>query len=247
VIRTPSVEIAIPTHARVAWLEEALHSALSVEHPDGPESVSVLVYNDCPEQVLGCDHPRVRVVNLPVRFHTLGNKLNAMLEEVRGEWVAFLDDDDILMPWHLRRIGVAVAAGAKTASASHKLWFDGDRGSVDIPSIMDFCVDARYARACGGFAALDNRQEHAFVANLERIEPIYRVDTQRDPSYLYIWGNGVHHVSGTGDPHAGIGFRADAVERLRSGKEPSGRINLRPHWRKDYLAMAKAVIARDAP
>jgi glycosyltransferase involved in cell wall biosynthesis len=235
----PSVDIVIPTHARKAWLEEALYSALKQDYPG---NWGILVFNDCPEQQYSSPDPRIRIINKSERFRTFGEKRQAMVEASSADWVAFLDDDDILMPWHLRRILAATAAGAKTASASHKFWFDGDRGNVCHPSVMDFMCERAHLLASEGFAALDNGDEHALMVNLAKLAPIHEVDVSKAPSYLYIWGNGVHHLSGTGDPFGGLGFRRDAIERLMSGREPSGELVLRPHWRKDYCAMAQKAL-----
>ncbi len=237
---TPSVDVLIATHARVSWLEEALFSALQQDYAG---VCRVVVFNDCPEQRLTCADPRVRVVNVPERFQTLGQKRNAMMLESSADWLAFLDDDDILLP-HINRASSAVDAGQRTSAASHKYWFVGDQGSVEGPSIMDFLVDRKHAIRSGGFPSLDNRDEHGFMDNLAKLEPIYRENNRTRPSYLYIWGNGVHHVSGTGAPDAGLGFRADALSRLNSGIEPSGDITLTPRFNRDYFALAADALDR---
>lgn len=238
---SPDIDILIPTYARVKWLEEAVYSALQQDY-DG--NVRVLILNDCPKQWLRCYDSRVQIQNFFPTYRTLGDKLNDLLKMATAPWIAFLDDDDIIMPWHLRRALDAIAKGKRTAAASHKFFFVGDKGDIAEPSLMDLLMERDLALSCGGFASLDNKQEHAFYDNFTKIEPLYRADTRARPSYLYIWGNGAHHVSGTGALDAGIGFRRDAAERMVTGKEPTGQIVIEPQWRKDYLAMVKEVLER---
>ena len=47
------------------------------------------------------DHPRVRVVNLPDRYRTLGEKYNAMVSLASGSLLAPWEDDDISLPHRL--------------------------------------------------------------------------------------------------------------------------------------------------
>ncbi len=238
-MKAPSVTIAIATYARVKWLEEALHSAIDQSYPG---SVDILILNDCQRQTLLSPHPRVHVINTPTHFPTLGDKRNHLLTACRGEWVAFLDDDDVLMPWHLSRIINACQASERTAASTHSFFMDGEKGGLAPPCLMDIAVEKMFALSCGGFASLDNKDEHAFIANLEKVSPLFRVDTESNPSYVYMWGNGVHHISGNGDPYGGKGFRADAKERMDRGVEPTGTIFLRPHWRRDYATIVKEAV-----
>lgn len=238
-IEFPSIDILIPTYARVSWLEEAIESALRQDYPG---DVRIIVLNDCQSQCLEFDHEKVRVHNAQSMFGTLGEKMNALIALAQSDWIAFLDDDDILMPWHLRRIENALALGKRTAAATNKIWMVGKEASIEGHSYIDILVQRELALLSGGFSQQDNKQEHAFYANIEKYEPILYVNTRERPSYAYIWGNGAHHVSGTGALDAGIGFRRDAEERLAAGHEPRGRVTLRPRWhRMDYVEIARSL------
>src|SRR5215211_75266 len=97
----PLVSCICPTYGRPPnhqyLLEEAIESFLRQTYPNK----ELIVLNDCPEQELVCLAPGVRVVNLPERFPSLGDKRNAGVELARGELIAPWDDDDISLPWRL--------------------------------------------------------------------------------------------------------------------------------------------------
>ena len=84
-LRKPLISCLCPTFGRCgsAWqhlLEEAVESFLRQTDAHS----ELLILNDHPAQELVFDHPRVRVVNHPSRFHTLGEKYNAMVSLAAG-------------------------------------------------------------------------------------------------------------------------------------------------------------------
>ena len=103
---SPLISVVIPTHQRPSLLmNRSLPSALAqsysnlevvvvVDGPD-PETVSVLTE-------LASRDVRVRPVFLP---HNMGGSdaRNAGVEAARGEWIAFLDDDDEMLPHNLEQ------------------------------------------------------------------------------------------------------------------------------------------------
>lgn len=98
------VSVVIPTRNRVQLLERsALRSALEqddVEH-------EVIVVDDGSddgtfERLSGLQEPRLRVVRHE-RSRGVAQARNAGIGAARGEWVAFLDDDDLWSPLKLRR------------------------------------------------------------------------------------------------------------------------------------------------
>src|SRR5204862_3436038 len=89
------------TVGRGAWLQQALQTVVNqtwsnievVVIEDGPPSSQAIV-----------DHFRDR---LTIRYHATGEKVgragagNLALAEARGEWLNFLDDDDLLFSDHI--------------------------------------------------------------------------------------------------------------------------------------------------
>src|SRR4051794_9306561 len=99
----PGVTVVIPTFNRWRVLSaRALPSALAQEDVD--LEVVVVVDGSTDETASGLESledERVRVVRhaRPLGLH---RARNAGIAAARGEWVAFLDDDDVWAPWKLR-------------------------------------------------------------------------------------------------------------------------------------------------
>lgn len=108
----PLVSILIPTHERPDYLREALDSALAqtlgdfevIISDNGASEASL----EALREVVAAD-PRVRHLRCPERNHYLDNWLNA-LAHARGEYIAFLMDDDRFHPQKLERM-VPLLAG----------------------------------------------------------------------------------------------------------------------------------------
>jgi glycosyltransferase involved in cell wall biosynthesis len=106
------VSVVIPTHDRRAWLELTLRSVLRQSDDD----LEVIVVDDgstddTAETLAGLSDPRVRVI----RHDTprgVGASRNDGAARANGEWIAFVDDDDLWAPDKLaRQLEAANAAG----------------------------------------------------------------------------------------------------------------------------------------
>jgi glycosyltransferase involved in cell wall biosynthesis len=99
----PLVSAVIPTHKRSDTLPRAVQSALSQTYCE----IEVVVVIDGPDaettQVLGLiNDPRIRIVQLDSNLGG-GDARNAGVSAARGEWIAFLDDDDEWLPDKIER------------------------------------------------------------------------------------------------------------------------------------------------
>ncbi len=104
--RTPSVSVVIPTHNRAGLLARSIESVLAQTFPD----LECIVVDDgstdnTAEVVRGFQDPRVRLVTLPTNCG-LSRARNEGIRAARGEFVAFLDDDDEWLP---RKLDMQVA------------------------------------------------------------------------------------------------------------------------------------------
>ena len=98
----PEVTVVIPTKNRWSLLSSALRGALWQEGVD----LEVIVVDDgstdeTPDRLAELDDPRLRVIRNE-RSQGVARARNLAIAEARGEWMAFLDDDDIWSPEKLR-------------------------------------------------------------------------------------------------------------------------------------------------
>jgi hypothetical protein len=110
----PAVTVAIPTWNRAHLVGRALASALAQTFTD----VEILVVDDgstdaTPEVLAGVRDRRVRAVRL-VRNGGISRARNTAMRLARGDWVAFLDDDNEWAPEYLER-QLALAASRPEA------------------------------------------------------------------------------------------------------------------------------------
>lgn len=97
----PIVSTVIPTHNRPQLVKRAVHSALTQTLKD----IEVIVVIDGPDEtthmaLADINDPRLRVIELPASKGGSGAR-NAGVTEAKGEWIAFLDDDDEWLPQKL--------------------------------------------------------------------------------------------------------------------------------------------------
>jgi glycosyltransferase involved in cell wall biosynthesis len=100
------VTVVLPTRDRWVAAEVALASALA--QTDVAIEVRVVDDGSITSAPHGFDaDPRVHLVR---HEHPQGVAIsrNRAIGEARGEWIAFLDDDDLWAPWHLRLLLAAV-------------------------------------------------------------------------------------------------------------------------------------------
>ena len=99
----PLVSAVIPTHKRAVTLPRALQSALAQTY----RKMEVVVVIDGPDAetkraLKQINDPRVRIVQLESNVGG-GGARNAGVSAARGEWIAFLDDDDEWLPEKIER------------------------------------------------------------------------------------------------------------------------------------------------
>ena len=99
----PRVTVAIPTRNRAGFLREAIESALAQSFAD----IEVLVCDNASadgtgEVVRSFQDPRLRYVRNDQDLGMVGN-WNRCIELARGELIANLADDDLMLPDRLAR------------------------------------------------------------------------------------------------------------------------------------------------
>jgi glycosyltransferase involved in cell wall biosynthesis len=100
----PDISVVIPTHARAAVIERAVHCALGQTGVDLEVIVVVDgVVDDTRERVEAIGDPRVRTCVLE-RNQGVANARNHGAGQARAPWLSFLDDDDVWAPGRTRAL-----------------------------------------------------------------------------------------------------------------------------------------------
>ncbi len=247
----PPVSCFCVTYGRPRLLEESIHSFLQQDYA-GPKEMIVL--NDYAEQILAFDHPEVQVINLPRRFRTLGEKMNAAVALASYDLLFLWDDDDIYLP-HRLSFSVASFDPGKGYFKADSAWLWSD-DSLSGPKRSRFhaasCCSRALFDAIGGYAADSNGSDAIFERQLEASFPgatALFAATPEEIYYVYRWGGtGSPHLSGFGRAKPGQNFGyaefAAAVERqANAGEIPRGHVALQPCWRADYPRSVSMQIA----
>jgi glycosyltransferase involved in cell wall biosynthesis len=248
---TPAVSCICLTYGRPELLEEAIYSFLQQDYAGQKE---LIVLNDYDQQTLAFEHPEVRVINIPKRFRTVGEKRNMAVALAAHDLLFVWDDDDICLP-HRLSFSVAHFDHRRGFFKAGSAWMWND-GQLSGPYYNTFhgisCWSRKLFDAVRGYAAAGSGEDVVFENLLERQFPgsTSAYDTQPEEIYyLYRWyGTGSYHISGYGEyrPDANIGHHEieEFVEQqARWGVIPQGRILLHPHWHTDYRQLVFSYIA----
>lgn len=100
------VSIIIPTYNRYELLHHSIHSCLNQTY----KNIEIIVVNDCSTDSRYQDgtleqFPKTTVIHLPINQRIKNNCTAAQgmtrqegIKIAKGEWIAFLDDDDFFLP-----------------------------------------------------------------------------------------------------------------------------------------------------
>jgi hypothetical protein len=177
-IAATKVSVVLPTRDRMAMLREAADSVLAQSHAN---LELVLSLNDpspatvsAAEQISALDR-RVSIVSRPVPG--LGAARNAGVAAATGEWVAFLDDDDVWLPDKIAtQLAAAILLDADVVTCNASV-FD-ERGAVEGTALPPLPEGLSLAEALmlgnfvsGGSAAMVRRSALAAVAPFDVFLP----------------------------------------------------------------------------
>lgn len=148
------VSVVVPTHNRSGLLAVTLRSVLRQRDVD----LEVIVVDeastdDTPDVLAGLGDRRVRIVRHEVP-HGVSTARNRGAADARGEWVAFIDDDDLWAPDKLaRQVHAAQAADRDWSYAGSVNITDGFQIAHGLPPLPPEAVVAalpRYNAIPGG-------------------------------------------------------------------------------------------------
>lgn len=100
----PTVSAVIPTHNRAAYLPRAIQSVLSQTRPVDEIVIADDGSTDDTESLIArmrSQYPKIRYIRLPQNGGAQRAR-NAGIRAASGEWIAFLDSDDVWLPDRIR-------------------------------------------------------------------------------------------------------------------------------------------------
>lgn len=240
-MNVPFVSCLCPTFARFPdyghLLGEAVESFRRQNYP--PDRRELLILNDCPRQKLTCGVQGVRIVNMPQRLPTLGDKYNLMCELAYGSVLLPWEDDDISLPGRITQAAMSLDQGfgyfnpqrtwflAATPAGPEGAGLHWQHSHVVCHNASAFTKEAwnaagRYPSASGNQDAIMDQR----LKSLGKTAP----PLADDPAYwqyIYCWGRSNIHLSGNHDTARAY---ADWGRLLHA----SGRFEITPGWVTDY-------------
>lgn len=247
----PPVSCICLTYGRPELLEEAIYSFLQQDYIGAKE---LIILNDYDQQRLEFEHPEVRVINLPQRVRTVGEKRNLAVALASHDLLFVWDDDDICLP-HRLSLSVARFESAKGYFKASNTWF-WNNDQLSGPHRNGFhctsCWSRELFNAVRGYEAAGSGEDRVFEQRLKhRFLGSTHADNLRPEEnyYIYRWdGTGSYHMSAYGAYHPGSNIGHHQVEafvrqQAHRGEIRQGRITLQPHWRTDYQQLVSNYIA----
>lgn len=219
-------------------MEESIESFLRQDY-EGPKEL--IVVNDLPEQTLSLpDCPQnIKVVNIPIRLDNLGQKRNAVARLSSGELLMTWSDDDIHLPNRISSNVKAWAAGRYVTEGSHIFHCLHQTIHKKARLCGPFCMAAEDFWRLGGIPDAFTGEDAAF---LRTVLANLKVCESSELSYIYRWGTTERfHASWFDKQQDAWSQISDKVQQtLKDGKEPTGEVSLKPHWKRDYEELRKA-------
>lgn len=136
----PLITIGIPTFQRPETLVRALQSALRQTYP----RIEIIVSNNDPDQALQLieqsellEHPRVKVFNQERNLGQIGN-YKFLIEQARGEYFMFVNDDDEIAPKSISALHAHLASNARSASVIGHWILEDSHGVRTASAVASF-------------------------------------------------------------------------------------------------------------
>ena len=134
---TPDISVVIPTCNRPALVERAVNSVL--QQTLRTLEIIVVIDGESPETIArlnGINDQRLRSVILRERSGAAMAR-NVGVSHARADWVAFLDDDDEMLPERLaRQLVAAQASSARYPVVVCRYFVQSHRGSYIYPDLL---------------------------------------------------------------------------------------------------------------
>jgi hypothetical protein len=195
----------------------------------------LLILNDCPKQTLYIQNaPDVRIINLPERLLSLGDKFNFLAGMAEGELLMVWNDDDLSLPWRTKQCVTTI--GATPYWNPQRTWYM-DKEGLHYKHSHGVCHNAGIYRKDAwqkveGYPSVSGPQDAIFDSKLKQLgmPPQMLGANPSYWSYIYRWGVSDVHLTGFAN--------SEEAYKLH-GQKPHmpGKFEIVPVWKQDYVAL----------
>ena len=228
----PLVSCICPTYNRYPQYGHLLEECVYWFNQQDYENRELIILNDCTEQTLICNSPKVRVINEQFRYKSLGEKYNAMLDYSNGEIILPWEDDDISLPNRISQAVRILGDECEYFNPQHS-WFDD--GTVKCDHLHGVCHNASAYKKLPQFKYqnISGPQDMYFDTDIKKIAKLAPT-LNSDPNqwtYVYRWGVSDIHLSAFHDTEG----------KYKSGHREiiSGTYEIIPTMKKNYIELCQ--------
>lgn len=228
------------TYKRPTLLEECVYSVLQQTYTDW----ELLVINDCEEQTIRFDHPKVRIFNLNKKFESISDKRNFGKNNADGDWITNLDDDDFMLPTYLQTMRSVISDDTDWISCQRPILYYEDSQKIRlaaVPLTNAFFYKKRIAESVY-YESGGKEELNAFFEKTSN-QPMYkkRLLLLKPEECGHVWrqeANLKRKYSLT-EIFAKIPSVGEQNVVLKEIECEQGDIYLEPKWSKDYTTIIK--------
>lgn len=179
------------THGRFSALRVAVACFLNQDYAFKEH----IILNNHPVPLVA-DLPRTTILNEP-GYPTLGDCRNRLLEVAQGEFIRTWDDDDLYLPWAVRQ-GVQMIGDAPAFKPARSWFCNGGTQFELADNVFEAAMTTRRDVALKyGYKPSGGDEHTPLLQGIEQEGGCRKVGCGWLASYIYTWGMGRWHASGT--------------------------------------------------
>lgn len=177
-------------------MPEAVKSFLDQDWPN-KELIIVNDHEGYPLE-LDKDYPEVKIFNFDKRFISLGAKRNAAKSLVTGDYVFIWEDDDLNTPWRMSASIKLLEENQEYDAVNSKIAITSTDNTINGVSGNNFEGATCFRRSFLDKHEYRDDMNVTMDLEMQKHAHLLRVDPGPLYWYVYRWGLGVWHLSGSG-------------------------------------------------
>lgn len=245
-MKLPSFSAICCTFGRSRFLSETVAMFIAQDYAGEFELV---IFNSFEKQEIVCNAPRIKVIN-STRPASIGECRNRAIEAASGDWILTIDDDDATLRHFISTFAKHITDDISWLWISKQFYSEQNQiKDIVKAGIQSVAFRKSVWKQVGGFAPISFGEDTQFLGRLTEATKGKIIDPKPEEiGHVYGWDNGSPHISGLGADSstkpAAYAVAAEEVERrVKSGKEPIGRIEISPKCSVNWQEQADAIVA----